>query len=285
MHWIFKNKDQGKTAAAASLGLISLWDVEGGLPQIDKFLYSKDPYVVAGARSCAAACAAMSMSGMQDGLPQIDRGFWPWGSEALRPGGAHAGAPFHTQAQPDQRMPHILGCALWRPASSQDTSKHMRVRKERGVHRSLHAFSGAAPGCDADVPCCAGALLAVGVLNCGVQHENDPAYALLYEFVEKPDATIRIGAIMGLGMAYAGVPGSHMVSGSQASMLASQPMLKSGLRQTRPSSVVPRSQCGPGLQCTTMPACLSGNFSSSYLLHALSFFHGQARARRRLGSC
>lgn len=51
---------------------------------------------------------------------------------------------------------------------------------------------------------CAGALLAVGVLNCGVQHENDPAYALLYDFVEKPDATIRIGAIMGLGLAYAG---------------------------------------------------------------------------------
>ncbi len=50
VHWIFKNKDHGKTAAAASLGLIALWDVEGGLPQIDKFLYSKDPHVVAGAR-------------------------------------------------------------------------------------------------------------------------------------------------------------------------------------------------------------------------------------------
>ena len=49
----------------------------------------------------------------------------------------------------------------------------------------------------------------MGVLNCGVQHENDPAYALLYEFVEKPDATIRIGAIMGLGLAYAGVPRRH----------------------------------------------------------------------------
>ncbi len=42
------------------------------------------------------------------------------------------------------------------------------------------------------------------MLNCAVQHENDPAYALLYDFVEKPDATIRIGAIMGLGLAYAG---------------------------------------------------------------------------------
>lgn len=48
VHWIFKNKDQGKTAATASLGLVTLWDVEGGLPQIDKFLYSKDNYVVAG---------------------------------------------------------------------------------------------------------------------------------------------------------------------------------------------------------------------------------------------
>ena len=44
----------------------------------------------------------------------------------------------------------------------------------------------------------------MGILNCGVQHENDPAYALLYDFVEKPDATVRIGAIMGLGLAYAG---------------------------------------------------------------------------------
>lgn len=50
----------------------------------------------------------------------------------------------------------------------------------------------------------AGALLAVGILNCGVQHENDPAYALLYDFVEKEDPVVRTGAIMGLGLAYAG---------------------------------------------------------------------------------
>jgi 26S proteasome regulatory subunit N1 len=48
-HWIFKNKDHGKTSATASLGLITLWDVEGGLPQIDKYLYYPDPYVVSGA--------------------------------------------------------------------------------------------------------------------------------------------------------------------------------------------------------------------------------------------
>jgi len=46
---VFKNKDHGKAAAVASLGLVSLWDVEGGLAGLDKYLYSTDPHVVAGA--------------------------------------------------------------------------------------------------------------------------------------------------------------------------------------------------------------------------------------------
>ena len=49
VHWIFRNKDHGKMSAAASLGMILLWDVEGGLPQIDRFLYASDNNVVAGA--------------------------------------------------------------------------------------------------------------------------------------------------------------------------------------------------------------------------------------------
>ena len=49
VHWIFRNKDHGKLSAAASLGMVLLWDVEGGLPQIDRFLYASDPNVVAGA--------------------------------------------------------------------------------------------------------------------------------------------------------------------------------------------------------------------------------------------
>ena len=47
--WIFKNKDHGKASATASLGLVLMWDVDGGLPQIDKYLYAPDPHVVAGA--------------------------------------------------------------------------------------------------------------------------------------------------------------------------------------------------------------------------------------------
>eukprot|EP00241_Pyramimonas_parkeae_P004255 CAMPEP_0114250514 /NCGR_PEP_ID=MMETSP0058-20121206/14741_1 /TAXON_ID=36894 /ORGANISM="Pyramimonas parkeae, CCMP726" /LENGTH=908 /DNA_ID=CAMNT_0001364181 /DNA_START=49 /DNA_END=2775 /DNA_ORIENTATION=- len=94
--WIFKNKEHGKMSATASLGMVLMWDVEGGLPQIDKYLYSTDNHVVAGA------------------------------------------------------------------------------------------------------------LLSVGVLNTWVRNECDPAYALLYDSVSKENAAVRIGAIQGLGLAYAG---------------------------------------------------------------------------------
>jgi len=43
--WIYKNKDHGMMSAAASLGVILLWDVEVGLTQIDKYLYSSEEYI------------------------------------------------------------------------------------------------------------------------------------------------------------------------------------------------------------------------------------------------
>ena len=50
----------------------------------------------------------------------------------------------------------------------------------------------------------AGALLAIGVVNCGVQNENDPAFALISDYATNSDPGIRAGAILGLGLAYAG---------------------------------------------------------------------------------
>jgi 26S proteasome regulatory subunit N1 len=50
----------------------------------------------------------------------------------------------------------------------------------------------------------AGALLAVGIVNSGVADEVDPAYAILSEYVSKEDPQTRIGAMLGLGIAYAG---------------------------------------------------------------------------------
>ncbi|KAK6785144.1 hypothetical protein RDI58_018599 [Solanum bulbocastanum] len=94
--WLFKNKEHGKASAAASLGMILLWDVDSGLAQIDKYFHSTDTHVIAGA------------------------------------------------------------------------------------------------------------LLGVGIVNCGIKNECDPALALLAEYIDKEDPSIRIGAIMGLGLAYAG---------------------------------------------------------------------------------
>ncbi|EEC72100.1 hypothetical protein OsI_05066 [Oryza sativa Indica Group] len=46
---LFKNKEHGKASAAASLGMILLWDPDSGLAQLDKYLHSNDAHVVAGA--------------------------------------------------------------------------------------------------------------------------------------------------------------------------------------------------------------------------------------------
>ncbi|KAF4671856.1 26S proteasome non-ATPase regulatory subunit 2 [Perkinsus chesapeaki] len=47
--WLYKNKDRGMMAAAASLGAIMLWDVDEGLAQIDKYQWSENVNVKAGA--------------------------------------------------------------------------------------------------------------------------------------------------------------------------------------------------------------------------------------------
>ncbi|KAG7308547.1 hypothetical protein JYU34_005765 [Plutella xylostella] len=94
--WMYKNKDHGMLSAAASLGMIHLWDVDGGLTPIDKYLYTADEHIKAGA------------------------------------------------------------------------------------------------------------LLALGLVNCGVRNECDPALALLSDYVLHTSFNLRIGSVLGLGIAYAG---------------------------------------------------------------------------------
>ncbi|KAJ1568792.1 proteasome regulatory particle base subunit, partial [Cladochytrium tenue] len=50
----------------------------------------------------------------------------------------------------------------------------------------------------------AGALLAIGLVNSNIRHESDPALGLLSEYVENKTTVIRVAAILGLGIAYAG---------------------------------------------------------------------------------
>ena len=48
-NWVFKNKDHGMMSAAASLGMVLLWNVDEGLNQIDKFFHNTEDYIKAGA--------------------------------------------------------------------------------------------------------------------------------------------------------------------------------------------------------------------------------------------
>lgn len=47
--FVYRNKDTGMISAVASLGLLLLWDVDEGMSQIDRFLYSTDRNIKAGA--------------------------------------------------------------------------------------------------------------------------------------------------------------------------------------------------------------------------------------------
>ncbi|CAH1180038.1 unnamed protein product [Phaedon cochleariae] len=94
--WIYRNKEHGMLSATAALGLLHLWDVDGGLTPIDKYLYSADDYIKSGA------------------------------------------------------------------------------------------------------------LLALGIVNCRVRNECDPALALLGDYVAAESEVLQVGAILGLGLAYAG---------------------------------------------------------------------------------
>lgn len=46
--WVYKNKDEGMTSAAASIGLLKLWDTEGGMNAVNSFLFADDNNVKAG---------------------------------------------------------------------------------------------------------------------------------------------------------------------------------------------------------------------------------------------
>lgn len=47
--WVFKNKDHGMISAAASLGMVFLWNIDEGLSQVDKFFHHSDDNIKAGA--------------------------------------------------------------------------------------------------------------------------------------------------------------------------------------------------------------------------------------------
>merc|ERR1711874_331211 len=57
-----------------------------------------------------------------------------------------------------------------------------------------------------------GALLACGIVNTGVRNECDPALALLSDYILHSSNVMRLGAIFGLGLAYAGSNRQDVIS-------------------------------------------------------------------------
>lgn len=47
--WVMRNKDHGMISAAASMGMVMLWNIDEGLNQIDVFMHHSEAYVRAGA--------------------------------------------------------------------------------------------------------------------------------------------------------------------------------------------------------------------------------------------
>lgn len=56
--WIYRNKEHGMMSAAASVGMIRLWDVDAGLDDIDKYMYAEQDYVRAGAHLAVGLVSA-----------------------------------------------------------------------------------------------------------------------------------------------------------------------------------------------------------------------------------
>jgi len=96
--WVFRNRDSGQMAAAASLGLVCAWD-ETRLDALDKYLNAEEEPVRAG----ASECARQQLQRLQRQRRQQRRrrrvlsGVHSdtWGGAVLPPGG-RAACPLHT---------------------------------------------------------------------------------------------------------------------------------------------------------------------------------------------
>eukprot|EP00457_Paulinella_chromatophora_P001076 gb/GEZN01001078.1/.p1 GENE.gb/GEZN01001078.1/~~gb/GEZN01001078.1/.p1 ORF type:complete len:1026 (-),score=226.37 gb/GEZN01001078.1/:180-3257(-) len=66
--WLFKNKGHGLLSAAASLGMILLWDVETGLSAVDKYSFSTQTPIKAGALLAAGILSCGVTSEMDAAL-------------------------------------------------------------------------------------------------------------------------------------------------------------------------------------------------------------------------
>ncbi|VDM54686.1 unnamed protein product [Angiostrongylus costaricensis] len=79
----------------------------------------------------------------------------------------------------------------------------------------------------------AGTLLAIGIISSGIQDACDPASALLLDHVHSERAVIRVGSILGLGLAYANSKRETVVKNEEGGVIFE---LKKVLTDAKPSA-------------------------------------------------
>ncbi|ETN78502.1 Proteasome/cyclosome repeat protein [Necator americanus] len=124
-------------------------------------------------------------------------------------------------------------------AESEDASKWFYKNKEYGM-LSAAASQGLVWRWDIDsgLGQCdkflyAGTLLAIGIISSGIQDACDPASALLIDHIHSERAVIRVGSVLGLGLAYANSKRETVVKNEEGGVIFE---LKKVLTDTKPSA-------------------------------------------------
>merc|ERR1712136_252387 len=171
--WIYKNKEHGMMSATASIGLILLWDVDGGLTQIDKYLYSPEDHIKAGA---LLACGIVNTGVRNECDPAL----------ALL-----SDYVLHTSNV--MRIGAILGLGLAYAGSNREDVLSLLLPVLSNAKSSMEAIGVAAMACG---------LVAVGSCN------TDVTSALLQTLMEKSEVELKDTFArflpLGLGLTYLG---------------------------------------------------------------------------------
>jgi len=171
--WIYKNKEHGMMSAAASLGMILLWDVDGGLSQIDKYLYASEDYIKAGA---VLAVGIVNASVKNDVDP----------ARALL-------GDYLENPSTNVKMAAVLGLGLAYAGSARDDLRDTLLPFVEDSKASMESVSNAA--------------LALGMIFVGTADAEITA-SLCATFMERDEASLNVShsrfLALGLGLLYLG---------------------------------------------------------------------------------
>ena len=169
--WLRKQKEQGQFSTAASLGLLLLWDVAGGLTAIDKYLYSNEDAIKGGA---LLACGVVNAGVRNDCDPAL----------ALL-------GDYTSHTNLSQRVGSLLGLGLAYACSDRSDVLAAILPTIRDNRAPMEAVAVAG--------------LAAGLVGCGKMN-GEVNEALLEALMERPEAQLKEPQArllaLGLGLLY-----------------------------------------------------------------------------------